>query len=237
MAMRVGDVEHEFCADARPTPLLPAAQRRTFEGYLRPDGQVGTRNYIGVLSTVNCSASVSKFIAGRFPQDILDQYPNVDGVVSITHGTGCGMADRGEGYSTLQRTLWGFAGHPNFAAVLMVGLGCEVMQLEFMTEIYGIKQGPTFRTMTLQDTGGTRKTIERAHAIITEMLPAANEIGRRPVSVSSKLIFMMFDQASERFESARSVSRLTSRHSMAVSGRCGINRSADEPPSSRSMIG
>ena len=170
--------------DVRNIEMVPEGERPSFMGYLRLNGKAGTRNYIGVLSTVNCSASVSKFIAERFPAEVLAQYPNVDGIVSITHGTGCGMADRGEGYATLQRTLWGFAGHPNFAAVLMVGLGCEVMQLEFMTEIYGIKPGPTFRTMTLQDVGGTRKTIERAHAMIREMLPAANELGRRPISVS-----------------------------------------------------
>jgi altronate hydrolase len=170
--------------DVRNIEMVPEGERPSFMGYMRENGKAGTRNYIGVLSTVNCSASVSKFIAERFPADVLAQYPNVDGIVSITHGTGCGMADRGEGYATLQRTLWGFAGHPNFAAVLMVGLGCEVMQLEFMTEIYGIKPGPTFRTMTLQDVGGTRKTIERAHAVIRELLPAANEIGRRPISAS-----------------------------------------------------
>ena len=102
---------------------------RSFGGFVRGNGKVGTRNYIGILSTVNCSASVSKFIAERFPAEVLAQYPNVDGVVAITHGTGCGMADRGEGYATLQRTLWGFAAHPNFASILMIGLGCEVMQL------------------------------------------------------------------------------------------------------------
>ncbi len=150
---------------------------------MRGNGKIGTRNYIGILSTVNCSASVSKFIADRFPAEVLAQYPNVDGVVAITHGTGCGMADRGEGYATLQRTLWGFAAHPNFASILMIGLGCEVMQLSFMKEVYGIQSGPTFRTMTLQGEGGTRRTIAQAHAMIEEMLPHANEFGRQPVSV------------------------------------------------------
>ncbi|HVI38129.1 MAG TPA: UxaA family hydrolase, partial [Gaiellales bacterium] len=110
--------------DVRPTPMVPEAERPSFGGFVRGNGKVGTRNYIGILSTVNCSASVSKFIADRFPAEVLAQYPNVDGIVAITHGTGCGMADRGEGYATLQRTLWGFAAHPNFASILMIGLGC-----------------------------------------------------------------------------------------------------------------
>ncbi len=171
-------------ANVRNIEMVPETERASFQGFVRPNGKVGTRNFIGVLSTVNCSASVSKFIAERFPREILDQYPNVDGIVAITHSTGCGIADRGEGYSTLQRTLWGFAAHPNFASVLMVGLDCEVMQIDFLTEVYGIQRGPAFRTMTLQGTGGTRKTIERAHAMIAEMLPAANEIGRQRVSAS-----------------------------------------------------
>jgi len=182
----MGDFERDYAvgADVRNVEMVPEAERPSFQGYLRENGKVGTRNYIGILSTVNCSASVSKFIAERFPAEELAKYPNVDGLVSITHGTGCGMAARCEGYATLQRTLWGFAGHANFASVLMVGLGCEVMQLEFLTEAYGIKEGPTFRTMTLQGTGGTRKTIERAHDVIREMLPYANEAKRQPVSVS-----------------------------------------------------
>jgi altronate hydrolase len=182
----MGDFERDYAigADVRNIEMVPEAERPSFRGYVRENGKVGTRNYIGVLSTVNCSASVSKFIAERFPREILDRYPNVDGIVSITHGTGCGMADRGEGYATLQRTLWGFAAHPNFASVVMVGLGCEVMQIEFLTEAYGIKRGPAFRTMTLQGTGGTRKTIERAHAMIAEMLPDADRAHRQPVSVS-----------------------------------------------------
>ncbi len=169
--------------DVRPTAMVPEVERRSFPAFVRGNGKVGTRNFIGILSTVNCSASVSKFIAERFPADVLAQYPNVDGIVAITHGTGCGMADRGEGYATLQRTLWGFAAHPNFASILMIGLGCEVMQLSFMKEVYGIQSGPAFRTMTLQGEGGTRRTIEHAHAMIREMLPHANEFGRRPVSV------------------------------------------------------
>src|SRR5262249_39606677 len=139
----------------RNIEMVPEELRPSFEGFVRESGRGGTRNYIGVLSTVDCSASVCKFIAERSPRGELARHPDVHGIVAITHGTGCGMADRGEGYATLQRTLWGFARHPNFASILMIGLGCEVMQIDFLTEAYGIKAGSCFRTLTLQDSGGT----------------------------------------------------------------------------------
>src|SRR5437660_947444 len=89
---------------------------------------------------------------------LLAQYPNVDGVVSFVHGTGCGLAGKGEGYDALERTQWGYAGHPNLAAALVVGLGCEVFQIEHLKGKYGLIEGDNFRTMTIQDTGGTKKT-------------------------------------------------------------------------------
>lgn len=182
----MGDFDRDYAvgADRHPTPMLKEAERASFDGFLRHDGKAGTRNYLGVLSTVNCSASVCKFIAENFPKDVLAAYPNVDGIVAITHGTGCGMADRGEGFATLQRTLWGFAKHPNFSGVLMIGLGCEVNQIDFLLEAYGIKPGPHFQVMTMQDTGGTRATIERATAMLKDMLPDANRAVRQPISVS-----------------------------------------------------
>lgn len=181
----MGDFARDYAIgqDVRNIDMVPENLRPSFPGYVRANGKVGTRNYIGVLSTVNCSASVCKFIAEQFPKDLLAQYPNIDGVVAITHGTGCGMADRGEGFATLQRTLWGFARHPNFAGILMIGLGCEVNQIDFLLEAYQIQPGPWFRTMTMQETGGTRKTVERAVAMIKEMLPHAAEAHRQPVSV------------------------------------------------------
>jgi altronate hydrolase len=181
----MGDFERDYAIgrDVRPLAMVPAAERPSFMGYVRDDGRVGTRNFIGVLSTVNCSASVCKFIAERFPRDLLAAHPGVDGVVAITHSTGCGLADRGEGFATLQRTLWGFARHPNFAGIVLVGLGCEVNQIDFLLEAYGVRPGPRFRTMTMQDTGGTRKTIERATALIAEMLPDAARARRQPVSI------------------------------------------------------
>ena len=176
--------DYAFGADARPTAYVPEDRRASFEGFLRDNGKAGTRNFIGVLSTVNCSATVCHLIAETFPKDELAAFGNVDGIVALTHGTGCGMADRGEGFATLQRTLWGYARHPNFAGVLLVGLGCEVNQIDFLLEAYQIRRGPHFRTMTMQGSGGTRKTVERAQAMIREMLPHANAARRQKISAS-----------------------------------------------------
>ena len=176
--------DYAFGADVKPTAFVPEDRRASFDGFLRANGKAGTRNFIGVLSTVNCSATVCHLIAETFPKEELAAYPNVDGIVALTHGTGCGMADRGEGFATLQRTLWGYARHPNFAAVLLVGLGCEVNQIDFLLDAYQIQRGPHFRTMTMQGLGGTRKTVERAQAMIREMLPPANEARRQRIAAS-----------------------------------------------------
>ncbi|HUH01959.1 MAG TPA: altronate dehydratase family protein, partial [Kofleriaceae bacterium] len=176
--------DYAFGADAKPTAYVPDDQRASFEGFLRPSGKAGTRNFIGVLSTVNCSATVCHHVAETFPKDELARFGNVDGIVALTHGTGCGMADRGDGFAALQRTLWGYARHPNFAGVLMIGLGCEVNQIDFLLDAYQIQRGPHFRTMTMQGTGGTRKTIEQAQAIVREMLSEANAAQRQPIPAS-----------------------------------------------------
>ena len=177
--------DYAFAQDAREEPLLPREARATFEGFRRANGKAGTRNYIGVLTSVNCSASVARFMAEAVTRSgILADYPNVDGVVSFVHGTGCGLAAKGEGYDALERTQWGYAGHPNLAAALVVGLGCEVFQISRLKEKYGLVEGDNFRTMTIQDTGGTRKTIETGVARIREMLPRANNVKRETISAS-----------------------------------------------------
>ena len=180
--------DYAFCQDAKPTAYVPEAERAVFQGYRRPSGRAGTRNYIGVLTSVNCSASAARYIADAVNKTALGDYPNVDGVVALAHSTGCGMAGSGEGYDNLQRVLWGFTRHPNFGGILMVGLGCEVNQIDFLLEAYGIQRGPLFRTMTLQDTGGTRKTVERGVAMIREMLPEANKVKREPIPVSELIL-------------------------------------------------
>ena len=177
--------DYRFAEDARNDEVLPLEDRATFEGYVRPNGKTGTRNYIGVLTSVNCSASVAKFIAEAFNKsDLLEDYPEIDGVVPFVHGTGCGMAAYGEGFDLLRRTQWGYATHPNLGGALMVGLGCEVFQIDRMKDDYGLVEGDHFQSMTIQATGGTRKTIEEGVERIKAMLPIAARAKRetRPAS-------------------------------------------------------
>jgi len=170
---------------AKNDELLPPELRATFEGYLRPNGKVGTRNYIGILTSVNCSASAAKFIAEAVNcSSLLDDYPEIDGAVAFVHGTGCGMAAYGEGFDVLRRTQWGYATHPNLGAALMVGLGCEVFQIDRMKDEYGLVEGDHFQTMTIQATGGTRRTVAEGVERIKAMLPVAARAKRetRPAS-------------------------------------------------------
>ena len=156
-----------------------------FLGYHRDDGTVGTRNYIGILTSVNCSGSVAKFVAEEAEKSgLLKRYKNVDGVVPIVHGSGCGMANSGEGYDLLFRTLSGYARNPNFAAILLIGLGCEVMEINDLVGKSRLKSKETFRYMTIQNEGGTSRTIERGISTLKELLKYADQCVRKPASVS-----------------------------------------------------
>ncbi len=171
--------------------LEPVAETRTFQGYVRNTGKVGTRNYIGILTSVNCSGSVARFIAEAAERSgLLDAFPNVDGVVPIVHGTGCGMSSKDEGYATLFRTLSGYAQHPNFGAILLIGLGCEVMQIADLVGERKIRPGGDLRYMTIQQTGGTRKTIEAGLKELRHLAELANKATRSPAPVSEITVGM-----------------------------------------------
>jgi altronate hydrolase len=179
--------DYAFCADASFTPKA-VAEPAVFDGIVRPDGRIATRNYIGVISSVNCSASVCRFIADAFRGQALEDFPNIDGVVPITHGTGCGMAGQGEGFDYLMNTLSGYARHPNFGGVLLIGLGCEVMQLDGLLCDGSLTAGPFLHAMAIQDTGGIRSTVDRAIALIREMLPDLNRVQRQPVPAAQLIL-------------------------------------------------
>jgi altronate hydrolase len=168
--------------DAHPTAFVETPA--TFQGIVRADGRVATRNYLGILTSVNCSATVARAIADHFRRDIhpeaLAAFPNVDGVVALTHGAGCATDSEGEPLQVLRRTLAGYARHPNFAALLMVGLGCETNQIAGL----GLADGPRLHSYNIQDAGGTAKAVARGIALIHEMLPEANRTQRQPVSAS-----------------------------------------------------
>lgn len=184
--MTMGDFARDYAIgeDARPTRMVSEEDRRTFDGIIREQGDIATRNYIGVLSTVNCAASVSRFIVDAVGPDILAAFPNVDGVVSLGHGSGCGMVPDGEGFQLLQRTLAGYARHPNFAGILLVGLGCEVNQVDCLLDNMNLETGPFLQTIEIQGTAGTRDTVRLGIEAIREMLPEANRVRRQPVPVS-----------------------------------------------------
>ncbi len=188
-------IVHEFSRDyhfsegAKAEAILPVAQQATFQGYRRANGKAGTRNYLGILTSVNCSATVARLIAKEVERsNLLADYPNVDGVIALVHGTGCGMASKGEGFEILKRTQWGYAGNPNIAGVVMVGLGCEVFQIGRMKEEYGISEGELFHSMTIQATGGTRKTIDAGLARIKAMLPIVNKARRETLPASELML-------------------------------------------------
>ena len=181
--------DYAFGQDAKPTDMIdPPA---TFEGIRRPDGRVATRNYIGLLTTVNCSATVAGLIAGAFKRnpfigfEPLAEWPNVDGVVELTHKTGCGMA-QGEPLQLLRRTLAGYARHPNFSHVIVLGLGCEVNQIGGLLQEH--KLSGRVRSMDIQAMGGTRKTVEAGMAFVREVLAESNQVRRETVPASELIV-------------------------------------------------
>lgn len=179
----------EACADVRQTSYFSDAERATFQGYRRPSGRAGTRNYIGILTSVNCSATVARMIAEAFHgPSALDDYPNVDGVVALVHGTGCGMQAGGEGHELLKRTIAGYAVHPNFAGILLIGLGCEVAQVEDIGALVPEAGAPPMRMMTIQEEGGTRRTVEKGIGIVREMLADANKAHRETIPASELML-------------------------------------------------
>lgn len=164
-------------------PSLPA---HSFAGFRRADGRVGTRNMIALVATVNCSATVIRRAAAEIEASgLLRDYPTIDGICAFAHGSGCGMADSGAGWDILQRVLWGHATHPNVGAAIFVGLGCEVMQIARMKSVFGAEGADRFHGLTIQDTGGTRATIEAIKAKVAQIAPMVGAARREPCPVSA----------------------------------------------------
>ncbi|MDE2364199.1 MAG: altronate dehydratase [Hyphomicrobiales bacterium] len=182
IALAAGDLDPDFCADVHPVDFVPETAQATFMGIVRPDGRIATRNYIGVLSSVNCSATVIKAIAAHFTPERLAAYPNVDGVAAFAHTTGCGMSSPSPHFDLLRRTLGGYARHPNIGAALIVGLGCERNQVAGLLDSQGLAASENVRSLVMQEAGGTRASIAAGVALIEELLPIANAVARQPVS-------------------------------------------------------
>lgn len=187
--MGMGEHLQDYAFSRNSNSLPPILTPRTFNGYHRENGKVGTRNYLGILTSVNCAGSVARFIEEAATKtDFLKDYPNIDGIVPIVHSTGCGMSGQGEGYQTLHRTLTGYANNPNFGGILLVGLGCEVLQVSSLVD----SQEPSaaFRYMTIQSEGGTRKTIEKGLQELHLLAQEANKATREPAPVSEIMVGM-----------------------------------------------
>ncbi|WP_430471455.1 UxaA family hydrolase [Thalassospira lucentensis] len=187
----IGMSEHRQDYDfAKEIAALPAAtEQKFFMGYPRSDGRFGTRNYIGVLTSVNCSGSVARFMAEQAEKTgWFAELENVDGIVPIVHGSGCGMGRHDEGYDTLFRTLSGYAKHPNFGGILLVGLGCEAMQVEDLVGAEKLRHDGNFHYMTIQNSGGTRQTVERGVDILHDLALRASKVKRVRVPASELVV-------------------------------------------------
>ena len=180
------DRDYAFGAGRHDAELVPESARRTFQGYRRANGQAATRNFIGVISTVNCSATVVKKIADYFRDDALADYPNVDGVVGLTHGWGCGMGTL-EGQQMVQRCVGGFSRHPNFAGIVLVGLGCETLQMDGLVDKENLVVSDTLQTYLIQD-AGARTAVEKGIEAVKNMLPLANQASRVPIPASELIL-------------------------------------------------
>lgn len=187
-----GNLTHDYQYSTEVPPDPTPLRDRTFQGYRRADGRVGTRNYLAIISTVNCSATVSRAVEAR-AAELLRQYPHVDGVFALTHGTGCGLQYGGEDHEQLNRVLAGFARHPNVGGYLLIGLGCETAAMPYLVERSGLVQiGQGTRTLppilSIQECGGTQRTIEAALRTVGELLPRLDAARRETVPASALVL-------------------------------------------------
>ena len=183
--LEMGNFDRDYAFSKNSIPSEPMLYQ-DFLGIKRANGKIATRNYIGILTSVNCSATVARSIADFFnknnPQSPLHQFSNIDGVVALTHGAGCGMDKSGLGMEVLQRTLFGYGQHPNFAAILMVGLGCETNQTSFILTDQTAGTESRYSAFNIQEVGGTKEAINKGIGLVAQLLDKANTVQREPCS-------------------------------------------------------
>jgi altronate hydrolase len=181
--------DYAFSEGVIPVDFVPKSEQAHFMGYRRANGQAGTRNYVGILTSVNCSTTVAGFIVKEVERlGILADHPNIDGIVALKQANGCITDSRGVIFDTLKKTSWGYATNPNMGGVIMVGLGCEGFQIPKLKEAYGVTDSDTFRTMTIQEVGGTRKTVEAGVEAVKAMLPIVNNVKRERIPASELVL-------------------------------------------------
>ena len=192
-ATRLGQ-DYAFCTKQHSPPDPPDLS--TFQGFHRPNGKFGTRNYVALLSTVNCSATTARYVAQELSRLDLREFPNIDGIVPLVHKSGCAFEFNGEDHQQLSRTLAGFASHPNIGACLILGLGCETNQASHIQSTHQLVQlgdtadHPRPLTLNIQEEGGVRRTVSRAVGLLKELLPEINAVQRQPVPVSELKVAM-----------------------------------------------
>lgn len=191
-----GSVTLDYAISSDVPPPPQAKQQKTFLGYRRPDGKAATRNYIAVISTVNCSATVAKRVARKIAETDLSNYPNIDGIVPLVHQGGCSFAFNSADHQQLNKVLAGYAKHPNIGGYLIVGLGCEAAQPDYLFDSHnlvaldypGRTEFPQRPVMSIQDFGGIEQTIERAATALSELLPVVNDVQRVPIPASELIL-------------------------------------------------
>ncbi|KUL21497.1 UxaA family hydrolase [Actinoplanes awajinensis] len=181
-------VAHDYEFGTAGVVITPAAEVRTFQGYRRADGRVGTRNYVGIVTSVNCSASTARMIADQFRGPLMDAYPHVDGVVALAHDSGCGLVPASEGGQILQRTLRGYATHPNIGGLLVLGLGCEMIAVQTLLADLDASPDTLIERMTIQETGGVRATVRAGAEVVRTMLVRLDERRRETVPASALVL-------------------------------------------------
>ena len=182
------ELDYAHASEHRPVELVPEAERRTFLGFRRPDGRVGTRNFVAVLASVNCSSSATRRVADHFTPERMAAYPNVDGVIALPTKGGCGAHYGSSDLGVLQRTMAGIVNHPNVAGYVILSLGCEVNQPTDLIANTGLNGGGEPLVLTIQQDGGFQKTVEAGIAAVERLLPAANEARREPVPASELVV-------------------------------------------------
>ena len=171
-----------------PTKLDPTLSRLTFDGYRRPDGSVGTRNYIGIVTSGMCSSTEAHEIAGRAMREIYSRqrFPNVDGVVPVSQESGCGMPD-GRAVELLNLLLADSLRHPNLGAAIYIDLGCGKTCVECSAPLFQ-NAVPNYNrrvvNLVIQLSGGSRPTVERGLELVEKQLEFANQFKREPLPIS-----------------------------------------------------
>jgi altronate hydrolase len=190
--LAVGAIEHDyaFSTEARPVEPVAEEERRTFDGFRREDGRVGTRNYVAILASVNCASSATRAIVDHFARrpDILREFPNVDGVIGFPTKGGCGAHYGSPDLGVLQRTMAGIVDHPNVGAYVILSLGCEVNQPGDLIETTGIDRRGRPRVLTIQDDGGYLRTVEAGIEAVMRLLPEADRARREAVPASELVV-------------------------------------------------